>query len=69
VPKDKAPKNPFEIWDGCFDLHTMIDICNNCSLKNMLKIFVGGVGLNKPSLEASLEEQTITFKGLEGKKI
>jgi len=34
----------------------------------MLKFFVGGVGLDKPSLEASLEEQTLTSKGLEGKK-
>jgi len=34
----------------------------------MLKIIVRGLGLDKPSLEASLEEQTLTSKGLEGKK-
>jgi hypothetical protein len=34
----------------------------------MLKIFVGGVDLDKPSLETSLEEQTLTSKGLKGKK-
>ncbi len=30
---------------------------------------IGGVGVNKTSLETSLEEQTLTFERLEEKKI
>jgi len=29
---------------------------------------IGGVGVDKASLETSLEEQTLTFEGLEEKK-
>jgi hypothetical protein len=68
VPKEEALGNPLEIWDGHLHLRIMIDMCNNCSTKSMFKIFVRGVGVDKPSLEASLEEQTLTSKGLEGKK-
>jgi len=34
----------------------------------MLKIIFRSLGLDKPSLEASLEEQTLTSKWLKGKK-
>jgi hypothetical protein len=65
VPEDEAPGNPFEIWDGCLPLCIVFDICKICSPKSMLKNSIRGVGVNKPSPEASLEEQTLTFKGLE----
>ncbi len=66
--EEEALGNPFEIWDGHWHLRIMIDTCNNCSATSMFKIFVGHVGLDKTSLEASLEKQTLTSKGLEGKK-
>jgi hypothetical protein len=34
----------------------------------MLKNSIRGVGVNKPSPKASLEEKILTFKRLEGKK-
>ncbi len=62
MPKGKACGNPFEIWDGRLPLHTMIDMCNNCSPKSNFNCFFGGVGLDKPLLETSLEAQTLTSK-------
>jgi hypothetical protein len=67
--EDEVPGNPFKIWDGRLPLCTMLDICNICSPKGMFNNYIGGegVGVNKPSLEASLEEQTLTPKGLKKK--
>ncbi len=69
--EDEAPRNPFNIWDGHLPLHTMLDLCNICSSKGMFNNSIGneGVGVNKPSLETSLEEQTLTLEGLKKKSI
>ncbi len=56
VPEDEAHGNPFEIWDGRLLLCIVFDICKVCSPKGMLKNSIRGVGVDKPSLEASLEE-------------
>ncbi len=65
VPKDKAPKNPFKKWNGCLPLCTMLNTYNNCSPKCMFMNYVGGASVNKPSPKTSLEEQTLTFDGLQ----
>ncbi len=49
MPKDKTIGTPFEKWIGHLPLHTMSNTCNSCSHKNMLKNFVGGEGVGKPS--------------------
>lgn len=54
--EDEALGNPFEIWDGHLLLHIVSDICNICSPKGMLRNFVGGVCVDKPFPETSLEE-------------
>ncbi len=56
MPKDEAHGNPFEIWDGHLPLCIMFDICKICLPKGMFKNSIKGVGVDKPSLEASLEE-------------
>jgi hypothetical protein len=68
--EDKALGNPSKIWHGCLPLHIVSNICNICSPKGMFNNFIGGesVGEDKPSLEASLEKQTLTSKGLKEKK-
>ncbi len=67
VPKEKAPRNPSEKWNGHLPLCTMSNTYNSCSPKCMLMNDVGGVSLNKPSPKTSLEEQTLTFEGLQEK--
>ncbi len=63
VPKYKAPTNPSKKWDGHLPLCTMSNTYNNYSPKCMLMNYVGGD-------KTSLEEQTLTFEGLqEGKKL
>jgi hypothetical protein len=69
VPEDEVPGNPFEIWDGRLPLSIVSDICNIYSPNGMLKNSIRGVGVDKPSPKASLEEQTLAFEGLEEEKI
>ncbi len=63
MPEDESFGIPFEKWDGCLPLCTLLDICNNCSPKGMRTNSIGGANVNKSSFETSLEEQT-TFEGL-----
>ncbi len=55
--EDEALGNPSEIWDGRLLLHIVLDIYNICSPKGMLRNFVGGVCVDKPFPETSLEDQ------------
>jgi hypothetical protein len=67
--KDEVLGNPSKICDGHLPLHTVLDICNICSPKGMFNNSIGGegVGVNTPSIEASLEKQTFTCEGLKEK--